>query len=294
MSQSVSITSLFIYPVKSCAPVAVGSLVFDRDGPVGDRRFVITTPEGDFLTQREHPQMASIQPHGSGASNEPDATELWLSHEGQSSPCVSLPLSGEPVRVRVWGDEVTGIDAGDEIAEWLTVIMGTPCRLRGLPMVNARRADTKYAPADTGVAYADGFPVLVINQSSLDALSEHADTHVDAARFRANVVVEGVSHDAGEGNSEDVAKGVVEAFSELRWQRLIAHNDQRDTLTMVKPCERCVIPTRDPITQVSTPAVTKALVALCRPDKKILFGQNAVFSGESLSVGEVLEVDSSD
>lgn len=277
MSQSVSITSLFIYPVKSCAPVAVSSLVFDRDGPVGDRRFVITTPEGDFLTQREYPQMASIQPHGSGASNEPDATELWLSHEGQFSPCVSLPLRGEPVRVRVWGDEVTGTDAGDEIAEWLTAVIGIPCRLRGLPKVNTRRADAKYAPVDTGVAYADGFPVLVINQASLDALSEHAGTHVDAARFRANVVVEGVAA----------------AFSELRWQRLIAHNNQRDTLTMVKPCERCVIPTRDPITQISTPAVTKALVALCRPDKKILFGQNAVFSGKSLLVGDVLEVDAS-
>ena len=67
------ISRLFIYPVKSCAGVEVDALHFDSSGPVGDRRFVITTPAGDFLTQRELPEMARIQPKLAD-------TQLTLSH----------------------------------------------------------------------------------------------------------------------------------------------------------------------------------------------------------------------
>jgi len=38
------ISRLFIYPVKSCAGIEVDSLSFDRNGPIGDRRFVIASP----------------------------------------------------------------------------------------------------------------------------------------------------------------------------------------------------------------------------------------------------------
>ena len=56
------ISRLFIYPVKSCAPVEVDRLHFDQYGPVGDRRFMVVNPEGKFLTQRQLPKMAFIQP----------------------------------------------------------------------------------------------------------------------------------------------------------------------------------------------------------------------------------------
>ncbi|WP_414716382.1 MOSC N-terminal beta barrel domain-containing protein, partial [Thalassolituus sp. UBA1505] len=35
------ITRLYIYPIKSCAAVAVDELTFDEAGPVGDRRFML-------------------------------------------------------------------------------------------------------------------------------------------------------------------------------------------------------------------------------------------------------------
>ena len=259
------ISELFIYPVKSCAGVRVDHLFFDSDGPRGDRRFVITDPAGDFITQRETPKMAHIQPVLTEAS-------LQLSFESDVSPMVSLPVVGEESRVRVWGDEIAGVDCGDDIALWLSELLEKECRLKVLPKDNKRRADTKYAPDNVGVSYADGFPLLVINQASLDFLSAEAGVAVAAARFRPNIVV----------------AEVIEPFSERSWTRL---SGEAGELLIVKPCERCVIPLRDPLTLERTKEVQQALVNHCRIDGKIIFGQNAVFGGERLSVGMTLNAE---
>jgi len=258
------ISELFIYPVKSCAGIRVDHLFFDADGPRGDRRFVVTDPAGDFITQRETPKMAHIQPILTESS-------LQLAIGPDSSPRVSLPVAEENSRVRVWGDEIEGVDCGEDIARWLSGVLGRDCRLKALPSGNKRRADTKYAPENVGVSYADGFPLLVISQASLDFLSKAADTQVVAARFRPNVVVAEVGS----------------PFAERAWKLVTA---EAGRLLIVKPCERCVIPLRDPVTLERTKEVQQALVAHCRNDGKIIFGQNAVFDGESLSVGMTLRV----
>ena len=148
------ISRLFIYPVKSCSGIEVESLSFDQNGPVGDRRFVIASPAGDFITQREVPVMARIQP-------EFNAGDLVLTYPGRSEIRVSTGTSVKPQRVRIWSDEVTGVDCGNEVAAWLSDILAQSARLFMLPEHNPRRADTEYAPEDTAVGYADGFPLLL-------------------------------------------------------------------------------------------------------------------------------------
>ena len=261
------ISRLFIYPVKSCSGIEIESLSFDQNGPVGDRRFVIASPEGDFITQREVPAMVHIQPRF-------DGDELVLAYPGRSEIRVPMKLSVEPQRVRIWSDEVTGADCGDDAGAWLSDVLAQPARLFMLPENNARRADSKYAPEDTAVGYADGFPLLVVTQESLDALSEAAQMTVDVRRFRPNVVVQGAEI----------------AFAEREWTRLMT--DEGEVLSLVKPCERCVIPTRDPDTLERSPEVMSALKALCRLDGRIIFGQNALFTGKRLRVGETLFAES--
>ena len=102
------ISRLFVYPVKSCAGIEVDALSFDENGPQGDRRFVIASPEGDFLTQRELPAMARIQPRF-------ERDELVLSYPERAEIRVSMKSSSEPQRVRIWSDEVTGVDCGDNV-----------------------------------------------------------------------------------------------------------------------------------------------------------------------------------
>ncbi|HCG80222.1 MULTISPECIES: MOSC domain-containing protein [Thalassolituus] len=261
------ISRLFIYPVKSCSGIEVESLSFDQNGPVGDRRFVIASPSGDFITQREVPAMAYIQPRF-------EADKLVLGYPERGEMQVSTTSSAEPQRVRIWSDEVTGVNCGDDVAVWLSDILEQPARLFMLPDNNPRRADNKYAPDDTAVGYADGFPLLVVTQESLDALTEAAQVPVDVRRFRPNIVIEGA----------DIA------FAERDWTRLTTNLGE--VLPLVKPCERCVIPTRDPDTLERSPEVMSALKEWCRIEGRIIFGQNAIFTGKRLGVGEALYAES--
>jgi len=57
----------------------------------------------------------------------------------------------------------------------------------------------------------------------------------------------------------------------------------------VKPCERCVIPTRDLMTLEREADVPDVLKNEFRIDGKIIFGQNAIdYDMEQLSVGDAL------
>jgi len=258
------ISRLFIYPIKSCAGTEVESLLFDRNGPVGDRRFLIVDPEGRFITQRECVAMARIQPEllDSGIS---------LSAPGYQDFILNTPVAGERRRVTVWGATPEGIDCGDAVASWLEQVIGQPCRMVQLPDDNDRRVDVHYAPDETAVGYADGFPLLVVSQASLNALEVASGEVVDVRRFRPNILIDGAD----------------EPFVEQAWRRLMLQSGQ--VIQLVKPCERCVIPTRNPDSLQSTPAVTKAMARLCRMEGRIIFGQNAVFDGHLLRTGDHFE-----
>lgn len=265
MSQSLelTITGLYIYPVKSCAGLAVDSLQLSTDGVEGDRRYMVVTPDGRFLTQRQVPAMAWVRPRFDEQDN------LWLAFDG-SGECQAE--RGVECCVTVWRDEVTALDCGDGMAEWLTAVLGRPCRLVKMPETTKRQVDRRYAEEGELVGFADGFPLLLTSQSSLAALGREWGKPVEMERFRPNVVVDGGSN----------------GFEELDW-RILQVSD--GSLHLVKPCERCVIPQRHPITQQRDKDLLPVLERLCLVDGKIIFGQNAIARDlDSLSVGQRLLV----
>ena len=258
------ISKLFIYPVKSCAGFEVDLLRFDQYGPIDDRRFLIVSPDGDFVTQRHIKHMAFIEPTF-------QAGKLCLSVANYGNFTLNaLPPDSEAGKVRVWDDDMTGLDCGDEVAQWLEGWLKAPCRLVSLPSNNQRVVNKKYGSGDFGLSFSDGAPLLVVHQASLNCLSEFIGEDIDVRRFRPNVLID--SHEA--------------AFSELTWSKLITDNSTE--LRLFKPCERCVIPTRNPVTQEREPKVIEALKKYCLIDRRIIFGQNAVFNGKVLTVGDDL------
>ena len=187
---------------------------------------------------------------------------------------ITVPVPGDKARerlVQVWDDHVRARDAGDDTADWLSERLGQTCRLFYMPDNAVRLVDGLYAQGGESVSFADGFPILLISQASLDDLNTRLPSPVPMNRFRPNLVVDGC-----------------EAFAEDEW-KLIRVGDM--AFKVAKPCSRCVMPSIVQETAERDPHINRALAAYRRVDGNIFFGQNLLYEqcGE-LNVGDAIEV----
>ncbi|TAG49214.1 MAG: MOSC domain-containing protein [Betaproteobacteria bacterium] len=231
----VKVSGLFFYPVKSCGGISIAKATLETTGLAHDREWMLVDTRHNparFLTQREHPELATV-----GLTLHLATGELTLSRAGAAPLTVARPTDrSKLLRVKVWSAEVFGIDAGDAAAQWFAALLGgsaAQVRLVYFHREYPRFCNTKYA-GDVGATtyFADGYPVLVTNQASLDDLNRRANRSAERAlpmnRFRPNVVLSGLP----------------------AWDE-----DHIDTLTvgssllkLVKPCVRCEITTTDQAT----------------------------------------------
>nr|WP_145544684.1 MOSC N-terminal beta barrel domain-containing protein [Variovorax boronicumulans] len=264
------IARLFVYPVKSCAGVEVDEVLLTETGLEFDRAWMVVDAEGRFVTQRELPRMALVQP-------KLKHSEMVLRAPGMLALHIALDAVEEPCEVTVWKDRVQAYDMGDVAAQWFSDFLNSE-RPAGVPAQKLRlvRFDPEFqrlsnkrwtGEVDAPNQFSDGFPVLVLSQSALDGLNARlaAEGHaaVGIERFRPNIVLDGV-----DAHDED-------NFGEL----LIATNEGAARLRLVKPCPRCPIPNIDPVTALSSPEVGDTLQAYrAHPavDGAIAFGMNAI------------------
>jgi uncharacterized protein YcbX len=259
-----SVTGLFIYPVKSTRGIARERVSLISGGFEWDRQWMIVKPTGLFITQRSHPQLARIVPEVTPHAlvlNAPGLPALW----------VPLGMTGARTAVRVWDDHVVGIDQGSEAEEWLTRAVGEPVRLVRAAPDMGRVANPNFAGATPApIGFPDGYPILVCNEASLEDLNTRLPQPIPMERFRPNIVLTGL-HPWAEDRIERLDIGSV-------------------TLRLVKPCTRCTIPSIDQ--QSGTPSTdpTPALKKF-RFSKALLgvmFGENAVIArgvGEEIGLG---------
>jgi uncharacterized protein YcbX len=174
-------------------------------------------------------------------------------------------------QVTVWQDEVAAGDCGDEAAGWLTEYLGFASRLVSVIPQTGRRVDPNFAHAGETVGFADGFPVLLASQASLDTFNSHLESAVQMQRFRPNIVVSGC-----------------DAYAEDQWQKVEIGDV---VLSLVKPCSRCIMPSINPATGRKEMAVNSALMATRRRGRETYFGQNALHKGTGvIRVGQALSV----
>ena len=258
------LSGITIYPVKSCAGVELDSVELDRFGPAGDRRWMLVDAGGRFISQREQAALALI-----GVSPRDGGLRLQL---GETALDVQQPDPGAPERrVEVWGDQVRAADAGDEAARVLSEHLGVACRLVHMPADAVRLVDGIYAGAGETVSFADGFPLLLISEASLEDLNGRLDNPVPMNRFRPNLVVRGCP-----------------AFAEDGWRRIRIGSME---LQVAKPCSRSVIPSIDQATGARDSQINRVLAGFRRFRGQILFGQNLLYAqGGRLSLGDSLEV----
>ena len=262
------VQSLWIYPVKSLAGLAVEQAQVGEGGFVDDRRWMLVQRDtGKFMSQRTLPRMALIHPLL-------DDDTLTLRAEGFGQIALSRDASGPKRQVGVWSDRFEAMEVSDDVSAWCSEVLGQQCTLvRKLPQT--RQVKAKYVEnldVVDEVSFADAFPYLLVGSATLDELNSKLDQPVTMRRFRPNIVVETTS------------PGV-----EDHWRVLSHAHGLR--LYFRKPCDRCNLVNVDPQTGQPSKEPLKTLATYRRGvDGKVYFGQNVVHTGQGvLRVGDLLE-----
>lgn len=260
------VAAVHIYPVKSLHRISPDHLDLRPWGPEGDRRWLVTDPDGNFISQRECSAMALITPT-------PTALGLTLSRRDMADCVVRRPNDHAHRRhVRVWGDWMEAREASQRAGEWLSAALGRPARLTYMDTPEAARIRDVGGQANP-VSFADEYPILIANVASLDDLNTRLDEKLPMTRFRPNIVVE----DA-------------EAWEEDGWRRI---RIGEAILRVVSPCARCGITSVDQETGEirDRKQPLAALASFRRGHGGVMFAQNATIETPGrIAPGDTIEI----
>ena len=249
----IQVSALYHYPVKSCAPLRLGRGYIDDYGLAGDRRYLVTDPDGQFLTGRRHPRLASLlaTPIDGG---------LVLAAAGRDAlTLMTQAFPAEHVDVEVWRQRVLAQRCGAAADAWLSEYLETPARL---VYFSARSQRPIKDVANRAVSFADGYPLLLASEASLAWVQERCPSPLVMAQFRPNIVVRGAA-----------------AWAEDAWKVIRIGGLHFD---IHSPCERCVFTTLAPRSEHFHPRQQplRTLIAHHHDGNKVpLFGHNMIARG---------------
>ncbi|MGQ7854603.1 MOSC domain-containing protein [Pedobacter sp. WC2501] len=261
------LSEINIYPIKSLGGISLQTAKLEESGLQYDRRWMLIDEEGIFITQRKHFELALLQ------VNIADG-KLSVSHKKLPAQNISFSLdedTGEQISVVIWNDTAVGTEVNTEVSDWFSDFLKFKVKLVKMPVAEKRMVDPRYASNNEVVSFADGYPCLIIGQSSLDGLNEKLENPIKMDRFRPNFVFIG-----GEPHIEDSFKAFY--IGEILF-------------SAVKPCARCVLITIDQQTGEKGQEPLRTLAGYRTINKKILFGQNLLhqYSG-IINVGDELRI----
>jgi uncharacterized protein len=260
---TIRLTGINIYPIKSARGIPVEQWELDEFGLALDRRWMVVDAGAQFISQRDYPRMALVIP---------SLRDGRLRVDAPGMPTLELPAHPSSTvftRVTIWDDTCEAAWAGEAAARWFSELLGCAASLVHMPAHTMREANPVYAPGGTRVSFADGYPILLISEASLDDLNRRLSVPLPMNRFRPNLVVAGS-----------------EPYEEDGWREIRIGDVP---LQVVKPCERCVIPTTDQDTAERGKEPLRTLATYRKVNGTVLFGQNVVHQGRGqLRVGEAV------
>ena len=252
---AIAVSGIFIYPVKALGGISLTESLVTPRGLKNDRRFLVVDANDEFVTQREHPKMATV----------------WVEIESDtitfSAPdidSVSFPAEPHeaPTRVvRVWASHVAAQAVSVAADQWLSDYLGFDARLVYMPDSSERTVNPDYGKRGDIVSFADGYPLLIASEASLADLNVRIIGNSGAAipmnRFRPNVVIKG-----GDAFAED-------RLGEVRIGEAI--------FRAVKPCLRCQVTTTDQASgEVRGPEPLQTLATYRDTPNGVMFGMNLI------------------
>jgi uncharacterized protein YcbX len=268
---ALTLSSLHVYPVKGLKGLDLqGSVATDR-GLEHDRRWLVVDAKGMFMSQREHPKMATVWTEMVDGALELSAPEM---------PPVDVPIAPDAaptMKVQVWKSMVDAAPVSTFADAWLSEYLGQACRLVYMPDESRRESPADFGGAGNLVGFADAFAYLVTTEASLADLNERIRARgglsVPMNRFRPNLVVSGAAPWAEDG------------WSEIRIGEAV--------LRGVKGCGRCQVTTTDQATGEIRGPEPLATLSTFHDDPKSgpIFGMNCVtVRPGAIRVGDTVEV----
>jgi hypothetical protein len=255
------VSEIWIYPIKSLGGIELESARVLHKGLEYDRRWMIVDEHNVCMTQRVFPVMALFK-----LSWGPGGFSIHFKNESLLLP---FTVHGESFTAQIWDDKVEVYETDPAISEWFTEKIGVPCRLVAFPEKNTRPIDDRYAVIPDDVSLADGYPLLIIGQNSLNDLNNRMKTPSPMNRFRPNIVFTGGT-----------------PYEEDSWREFRIGNNR---FVGVKPCARCVLTTVDQDTAEKGKEPLVTLATYRREGNNIYFGQNlVVLEGDVIKRGEEL------
>ena len=250
------LTHIFRYPIKSSAAQPLESVEVGPLGLAGDRRWMlIDQASGKFITGRENGILVQLQIEYS--QHAADYSQMRLMWPG------GMPVHATATQTRrevqIWGTRVDAAIAENSANQALSAWLGRAVELVFFDADSSRQLDQKYARPEDQTAFADGFPVLLCTQSSLNTLNNKLEAPVPMLRFRPNLVVDG-----------DYPPHVEDSWQQIRIGDAI--------FDVAKPCVRCVFTTVDPNSGERDPSgePLNTLKTYRRSEKGICFGVNLI------------------
>jgi uncharacterized protein len=244
------LSQIWIYPIKSARGIAVSETPLDMSGPLRDRRWMLVDDDGVFLSQRRLPRMALLSPRFDGDDLVVEAPDM------PSLVIQSWSGEGDTISVQVWHDRLQLPHPHVSYSQWFSSFLGQSCRLVHLPATVVRGVEPPYNNRPWSVSLADGYPLLLVGQASLDLLNDRLPVPVGMERFRPNLVI-----------------GEAIAHEEDGWRRLRIGEVE---LAVVKPCTRCSMVLIDPNTGDSGLEPLQTLARYRKEQQQVLFAQNAL------------------
>jgi uncharacterized protein len=264
---SMSVTGLFVYPLKSGGCIPVNEACIAARGFEYDRRWMLIDEDRAYINQIMQPRLARVSP---------SFTEAGLQVQAPQMETLTIPYEPETdqvLTVKVLKKFCEAVVVNTQASQWFSDFLHQPCQLVYMPETTRRPVNPAYALHQDIVSFANGYPFHLVGQASLDVLNQRLRQPLPMNRFRPNIVIAGAA-----------------PFAEDRWQT-IRINTQ--CFSLVKPCNRCAVTIVDQETgERAGKEPLQTLASFRRFGKQVFFGRYVLSTslGGTVKVGDPVEV----
>lgn len=264
MNNSIFVSDLICYPVKSCGGISLPSARIGPMGIVYDRQWMVVSENGIFVAQRGNAQLGAVGVK-SMCLVHVELGNRFLVLRAPNMPVLMLPkkgCAGKEINVQVWQSQCIGIDQGEEAANWFSDYLSreVPGKYRLVRMPDTAKRHTQ--KGNSLVGYADGYPLLMTSQTGLNFINMMTDNPIPMNRFRPNIIVKGLQVIINED-------GVL--FEEQDLKRFEIGTVEFEN---VKPCARCPITTINQQTGERGEFPLNVLAKVAKTPSGVIFGIN--------------------